>query len=440
MRQMFSRREFLRQTSAGVLLGGLLGRDLLAGTDPASWRKQSANDKLNLGIIGVQGRARANISGVKDENIVALCDVDANHLNKVKADFPKAEGYADFRKLLERTDLDAVVISTPDHTHAPAAAMALRLGMHVYCEKPLSHSVYEARTLAKIAANNKRVTQMGTQIHAESNYRRVVELIQANAIGGVKEVHVWCDKSWSNGRYSGGKTPVPENLNWDCWLGPAPERAYQEKIHPSQWRRYWDYGGGTLGDMGCHYIDLPFWALKLRHPDSVEAEGPPVHAEGTPNNLKVRWTYPARENMPAVTMNWYDGDAKPKILAEIPMPKDAKGFGSGVLFVGEKGMLVADYGRLRLLPEEQFKDFVRPPKTIADSMGHYNEWVHAIKNGGQSLCNFDYSGALTETVLLGNVAYRAGEKFSWDGANLKVINCPKAEALIRREYRKGWEL
>ena len=422
----------------------MLGRNVWAGTDPATWRKQSPNDKLNIGIIGVANRATANIGGVKGENIVALCDVDANYLNKAKADFPKAEGYADFRKLLERTDLDAVVISTADHTHAPAAAMAMRLGMHVYCEKPLTHSVHEARTLAKIAADNKRVTQMGSQIHAGSNYRRVVELVQANAIGGVKEVHVWCGKGWSNGRYSAESKPAPANLNWDLWLGPAPERAYQEKVHPANWRRFWDFGGGTLGDMGCHYMDLPFWALKLRHPDSVEAEGPPVHAEGTPDDLKVRWTYPARENMPAVTMSWYDGGAKPKILAEIPMREDGKGkkesWGNGVLFVGEKGMLLADYGRLRLLPDEQFKDFAPPPKTIAESMGHYNEWIHAIKNGGQSLCNFDYSGALTETVLLGNVAYRAGEKFGWDGANLKAINCPKADALIRREYRKGWEL
>jgi len=196
--------------------------------------------------------------------------------------------------------------------------------------------------------------------------------------------------------------------------------------------------------MGCHFMDLPFWALKLRHPDSVEAEGPPVHADGTPDDLRVRWTFPANGDQPALKFHWYDGGARPKILADIPMREDAKGkkesWGSGVLFIGEKGMLMADYGRYRLLPDEQFKDFKTPPKTIAESMGHYNEWFHAIKNGGQSLCNFDYSGALTETVLLGNVAYRVGQKFSWDAANLKPINCPKAEALIRRDYRKGWEV
>jgi len=434
-----TRRSFLSLTAAAIL-----GRSVWGGTDPASWRKQSPNDKLNLGIIGVSNRAKANIDGVKGENIVAVCDVDSKYLDGAKAAFPKAEGYADFRKLLERTDLDAVVISTADHTHAPAAAMAMKLGMHVYCEKPLTHSVWEARRLAQLAGENKRVTQMGTQIHAGGNYRRVVEIIQAGTLGPVKEVHVWCGKGWSNGRLITEAKPVPENLNWDLWQGPVAERTFQPGIHPANWRKFWDYGGGTLGDMGCHFMDLPFWALKLRHPDSVEAEGPPVHADGTPDDLRVRWTFPANGDQPALAFHWYDGGARPKIIAEIPMREDAKGkkesWGSGVLFIGEKGMLMADYGRYRLLPDEQFKDFKAPAKTIADSIGHYNEWFHAIKNGGQSLCNFDYSGALTETVLLGNVAYRVGEKFSWDAANLKPINCPKAEPLIRRTYRAGWEV
>jgi predicted dehydrogenase len=448
MRRMLqSRREFLKTTSAGMLLGGWLAGTqwtLGAGEDPASWRKQSPNDKLNIGIIGVNNRAKSNINGVKGENIVALCDVDSNYLAEAKKNFEKADTYSDFRKLLERNDLDAVVVSTADHTHAPAAALALRRGLHVYCEKPLTHSVFEARTLAELAAKNKRVTQMGTQIHAGGNYRRVVELVQSGAIGGVKDVHVWCGKGWSNGRLISEVKPAPANLDWDLWQGPVAARSFQPGIHPANWRKFWDYGGGTLGDMGCHYIDLPFWALKLRHPNTVEADGPPVHPEGTPDDLHVHWEFPAREEMPACSLHWYDGSARPKILADIPMREDAKGkkesWGNGVLFIGEKGMLLADYGRYRLLPDEQFKDFTPPEKSIPDSIGHYNEWINAIKTGTQSLCNFDYSGALTETILLGNVAFRAGEKFTWDAANLKPVNCPRAESFIRREYRKGWEL
>ena len=436
-----NRRDFLKRTGyAGAIFSGLFGRRVFGAPDP-NWRKQSPNDKLNIGIIGTANRASANIDGVKGENIVAVCDVDQNYLDAMLKKFPKAESYRDFRKLLDRKDLDAVVVSTADHCHAPASAKALRLGMHVYCEKPLTHSVYEARTVAKLALENQRVTQMGTQIHAERNYRRVVELVQSGAIGKVTEVHVWCGKGWADGRFIKEEKPVPANMDWDLWLGPAPQRSFQPGIHPANWRKFWEYGGGTLGDMGCHYMDLPFWALKLRHPDAVEAEGPPVHAEGTPQDLTVHWSYPAREEMPACTVSWYDGKSRPKVLSELKAkdPKEIK-YDNGVLFIGDKGMMLADYGRHKLLPEENFADFKAPPPTIPDSIGHYNEWIKAIKTGGTTTCNFDYSGALSEAILLGNVAYRVGQKFTWDAKELKAVNCAKAEELIRREYRKGWEL
>ena len=425
MRQSLNRRELLRGVAA-VGVASTFGSRLKAGP----------NEKLNVGIIGTSGRALGNIEGVEGENVVAVCDIDDRLLESAKQRFPKAETFEDFRKLIEMKGIDAVVISTTDHTHAPAAAMALRMGKHVYCEKPLTHTVYEARTIAKLAKEAKVATQMGTQIHAENNYRRVVELVKSGAIGPIKAVHVWCGKSWSGGERPKDNPPVPSYLNWDLWLGPAPERPYNSTYQPANWRRWWDFGNGTLGDMACHVMDLPFWALDLRHPTTVEAQGPPVHPETTPNWMAVKYEFPAIGDRPALTLNWYDGDKKPEILAEHKLP----GWGMGVLFVGEKGMLMADYSRRLLFPEADFKDFKAPEPTIPKSIGHHAEWISACKDGRPTTCNFDYSGALTETVLLGNVAYRVGQKLEWDAANLKATNCPEAEKYLRRDYRKGWTL
>ena len=448
MPKNISRRDFLKKSAVGgVLLSGLFSRAY--GGPNAEWRKQSPNEKLNIGCIGTANRAKADIDGVKSENIVALCDVDERYLETAGAQFPKAEKYRDFRKMLERKDLDAVVVATPDHIHAPAAVMALKLGMHVYCEKPLAHSVFEARTMARVALENKRVTQMGTQIHAGKNYRRVVEIIQSGAIGKVTECLVWCPKGWSGGRFIKSDKPVPANLDWDLWLGPAPLRAYQPGIHPAEWRRYWDYGNGTLGDMGCHFMDLPFWALKLRHPATIAVEGPAVNADGTGDSLSVHWTYPAREELPAVKISWFDGTAHPN-LGTIPnkngipvttnKDKKEQRWENGVLFIGDKGSLLADYDRYKLFPEEQFDGYTPPAPTIPDSIGHHAEWIDACKKGGSTTCNFDYSGALSEAILLGNVAYRTGKTIDWDAEQLKARGCPEADAFIQREYRKGWEL
>jgi predicted dehydrogenase len=321
--------------------------------------------------------------------------------------------------------------------------MALRMGKHVYCEKPLAHSVYETRLVTDTARQQKRTTQLGTQIHAGDNYRRVVELVQSGLIGQVGEVHVWVAVNYGKGLARPSDTPpVPETLNWDLWIGPAPMRPYHPCYHPKAWRSWWDFGCGGLGDFGCHYMDLPFWALKLKYPTTIEAEGPPVHPEQTSPGLTVRYEYPARADLPPAKMTWYDGGNQPVQLPDILAQNkvDPKGWRSGVLFVGDKGMVLANYGTHLLLPKDKFALVERPPKTIPDSVGHHQEWINACLQGTPTTCNFDYSGPLTETVLLGNVAYRTGEKIAWDAQNMKAINCPKAEAFLRCNYREGWSL
>lgn len=420
--RQLNRRAFIKGAAVlgtGVWLG--ISRGFAAG--------RSANDRLNIGIIGVGNRAAANISGVESENIVALCDIDEGFLRSAAEDYPKAKTYTDFRKLLEQPDLDAVVISTADHTHAVATLSALESGKHVYCEKPLTHTVQEARAVARAAAKHKLATQMGTQIHATSNYRRVVELIQSGAIGTVTEAHAFTHKSW--GGAAGTSRPVapqPKHIHFDLWLGPAPVRPYHSQYLPVNWRRWWDFGGGTLGDMGCHFLDLVHWALGLRHPISIHAEGPPPHPDTAPPWLIVHYEYPS------AMVHWYDGGKKPRLLTEGTVP-DWK---AGVLFVGSKGMLLADYTKHRLLPESKFEGFKAPARSIPDSIGHYNEWIQACKTGSPTTCNFDYAGALTEAVLLGNVAFRAGRKIQWDAANLQVTNDPAAMNFVARESREGW--
>ncbi len=431
----FNRRNFLKATGAGAAL-----------VSSGVWSEVAAEDskapsqKLNIACVGTANRAAASVSAVKGENIVAFCDIDQNYLDRTKKDFPDARRYNDFRELLEveKGKVDAVVVATADHTHAPASIRAINAGMHVYCEKPLTHTVEEARIVAEAATKKGLATQMGTQIHAGENYRQVVEMIQSGVIGDVTDVHVWVGKGWGGGeRPADGQKP-PATLSWDLWLGPAPERDYAAgRYHPAQWRRWWDFGQGTLGDMGCHYMDLPFWALGLRHPNKCEAEGPEVHPETCPLGLTVRYEFP--ESNPgkkggAVKLTWYDGNMIPKTVAGERVP------GSGVMFIGSKGKMFANYGSYRLFPRDKFEGYERPEPTIPRSIGHHAEWIKACKDGSPTTCNFDYSGALTETVLLGNVAYRTGKSLEWDAKALKATNCPEADKLIRKEYRKGWEV
>jgi predicted dehydrogenase len=435
-----SRRQFLIGT-------GLAGAGVcLAASGSAA--KMGPNEKIHIGVIGAAGRGRANIEGVLGDpgvEIVALCDIDEQHLDQTEkylSDVRKRpanlQRYYDWRRLVEQKDIDAVIVSTPDHHHALAAVAAMQRGKHVYCEKPLAHSVYEARMVRETYNKAKVATQMGTQIHATDNYRRVVELIQSEAIGPVKEVHVWCNRvGFPPGRTRPRETPpVPKHIHWDLWLGPAPERPYHDSYFGGcmVWEQWWDIGNGCLGDMGSHLIDLPFWALKLRQPTTVEAQGAYLSPETYPQWLVARWEHPATNERPGLTLHWYDGGQYPPSPPGIDLTK----WGIGVLFVGEKGQLVADYGRKILLPAEKFQGFAPPKETIPPSQGHYQEWLHACRTGAATLCNFDYSGMLVEHNLLATVALRVGKKLSWDPGSMKAIGCPEADPYIHPPYRKGW--
>jgi len=439
MSNLITRREMLRTATVAASVWTATGSLARAQAD-------SPNEKLNIAGIGVGGRGAGDVNGSAHENIVALCDVDEKRAAQTFQRYPKARQFKDFRKMLDEihNQIDAVVIGTPDHTHAPAGVMAMKLGKHCYCEKPLTHSVYEARVMAEVARENKLVTQLGTQIHAGTNYRRVVELVQSGAVGSVREVHVWLGANFggppkptdmSQPDAPTDTPPVPETLDWDLWLGPAAYRPYHPAYAPFSWRYWWNFANGQLGDFFCHYCDLAFWALKLRHPTIVEAEGP-VHPESAARWTIARQEFPARGDLPPVTLNWYNGGPYPAFAKERGLSQ----WRSAVLFIGSDGMLISDYGKHKLLPEEQFADFKRPEPFIPNSIGHHREWTEACKTGGPTTCNFDYSGALTEAALLCNVALRTGKKLNWDAKNLKAVGCPEADAFIQREYRKGWAL
>ncbi len=433
------RRRFL-QSSASLGAAGFFVNPLGAAEQPPK-----ANERIRVGIIGVAGKGGDNLNHVERSglaDVVALCDVDANRAAPVRQRFPNARFFDDYRRLIEMKDLQAVVISTPDHHHAFAALPALRARKHVYCEKPLAHSVQEVRLMMEAAAREKVVTQMGTQIHAGDNYRRVVEIVQSGALGAVTRVKVWCNSQVQAGFRVNTPQPLPRGLNYDLWLGPAPQQGYppfrtgnDTSVH-FHWRWWWQFGGGVLADMACHYMDLPHWALNLRHPTVVTATGRITHKGDNqmPDKMQVDYEYPARGPLPAVRLTWYHGVNGPDLDGKITHA----GYGSGVIFEGERGSLIANYGQHRFLQEP--RDFVRPRQTIAASIGHQREWLQAIRTGGTTTCNFDYSGALAETVLLGNVAYRAGGKLQYDGRTGRVTGNANAERYLRREYRKGWVL
>lgn len=439
MSNRLNRRQFVSQAG---LAGAVAG--LGATTAPAASffkrkaKELSPNDKLNIGVIGTANRALANLRGVGHENIVALCDVDENFLAAAAKEFPKAAKFSDFRDLIDHRGLDAVVVSTPDHTHAVATAAALKSGLHVYCEKPLTHTVSEAREIRNLAAGRPELaTQMGNQIHASNNYRRVVELIQNGVIGPVTEVHVWVGAEYPGTGAPTEIVPVPAHLHYDLWLGPAPYRPYHPVYLPFKWRNWWDFGGGTLADFGCHYMDLPFWALGLKQPKTVQSEGPAPHPNGPPEWQIVRYEFPSQAASPGVKLTWYQGKVRPPQFDQGLLPK----WGNGVLFIGSQGMLIADYGKHQLLPESVYAGFQPPPPFIPDSIGHHKEWTEACKHGGGTTSNFEYAGNLTEVVLLGNVSHRLGGKLlEWDPVKLRATNCPEADAFIQHEYRRGWRL
>lgn len=444
---MTSRREFAR-IAAGSMLTSL--------AMPAIVRGRNLNDKLRIAVIACGGRGAANLAGVASEEIVALCDVYEPAIDKAAQKHPKARRFTDFRKVYDHAnEFDAVVISTPEHTHALATLPALQLGKHVYCEKPLTRNIAEAR-LVRLAANKAGVaTQMGTQIHAGENYRRVVELIQSGAIGPVQEAHVWVSRAWgwqseeaaernkdivSVRERPEGSSPIPKGLDWDLWLGPAPERPFHEVYWPGpKWYRWWDFGNGTMSDLGSHWIDLPFWALELQAPLTVEAFGPEpkAHPELAPATMRAVYEYGQRGDLPPVRVCWYQGEDKPEIWKSGGIPK----WGSGVLFIGSEGrMLLSDYGKHLLLPEERFEGFQAPEPTLSRPSSQHAEWVEACKTGSPTGSNFEYAGWLTEANHLGNVAFRTGKKLEWDPENLRARNAPEADQFIRSEYRSGWSL
>ncbi len=463
MRRQTSRRDFLMNTTLAGVGFWVAGKSLLA-------QSKSPNEKLNIGIIGAGGKGLSDMEAVeKSDNIVALCDVDEKQAAKAREKQPQAKFYHDYRKLLEEEkSLDAVIVATPDHTHAPASLLAMKLGKHVYCQKPLTHDVYEARQMREAAAKYKVATQMGNQGSAESGLREAVEVIQSGALGPVHEVHVWSNRPiWPQGldrpsnEYGPCNSPIPSTLKWDLWLGTALRRPYVDDAYcPFKWRGWWDFVTGALGDMACHTANMPFRALKLEYPTSIEAESSGPTAESPPKWSIIRFEFPARGSLPPVKLTWYDGGKKPseevtKGLKLIDFRGGRKRKKpekieegqtipvSGCLVVGKEGMLFSpdDYGsKYFLFPEEKYGDFKPPAPSIPRSPGHYVEWIQAIKGGPPAYSNFDFAALLTETILLGNLAVRVGKRIEWDGPNMKSTNCPEAMKFVRREYSPGYSV
>ena len=439
-KQGLSRRRFLAGTTAATTLAIIPRHVLGAPGEP------SANNKLNIAAVGVGGMGSHDVRTVPTENIVAICDVDANHAANAAKPFPGAKIYTDFRKMLQtQKDIDAVMVATPDHNHAVVTMMALKMGKHVFCQKPLAHSVHEALEVAKAAKEAKVATQMGNQGQAGEGARLVCEYIRAGAIGKVAEIH-----SWSNRRPDisprgiprpKDTPPVPAHLAWDLWLGPAPERPYHPCYLPFRWRGWWDFGTGVLGDIGCHNLSAAFKALKLGWPESVEAcsthwNAPPeIKNETAPLASIVTYRFAAEGNRPEIVLRWYDGGMMP------PLPEEVRArnifVNDGTLIVGDTGMLLGH----QLLPEAKAKVFGKPPRVLPRSPGHYQEWVDACKGGNPAGSNFvDHAGLLAAVVLMGNIAIRTQEKLYWDAEKLQFKNSEAANQLLNPPYRQGWTL
>ena len=393
----------------------------------------SPNEKLNIACIGIGGRGGANVSALKGENLVALCDVDDERAGKTYDKFPNAKKFYDYRVMLDQMEkqIDAVVVSTPDHTHFHPSMAAMQLGKHLYCEKPMAHNVWEIRTMTDYAKQHGLATQLGCQRHALQVMHRSVELIKADAIGKVSSVHCWIGGERGMPKVPTSFPSVPKNVKWDLWVGPAKFRPYHPDYCPYGWRFWWDFGTGETGNWGCHILDIPFWALDLKYPSHVEASGPPLHQETTPKRMSSKMHFDEQD----VDLHYYHAKNGPPILKELGL--DGKGMNT--LFIGENGMLLTGFQNLKLLPQEQFADYKAPEKSIPDSPGFHQEWVNACKGGEAATCNFDYSGPLAETVILANTSYRAGGGFDWDATNLKASGNDQAARYIREEYRKGWE-
>ncbi len=473
-----------RMTRREFVGGALVAGSVIPGA-PAFLRGRNLNDKLNIAMIACGGRGLDNMNGdggrgrrtatggdaqaappsaptgIPAENITVLCDVNQSAVDAAAQRFPNAKKYTDLRKVFDNpNDFDAVMVSTCEHTHTIATYLALTHGKHVYCEKPLTHDIWEASLIRETAAKfPKLATQTGNQGHASPVRRQIKELIMAGAIGPVREVHVWAGRAWGlqsaesaqkfdqpHGFYNGiqiterfkEEMPVPPNISWDLWLGPAPARPFHATYLPGpRWYRWWDFGNGTMSDLGGHDNDVAFQVLDLTQPLTVEAVSPmgKAHPELAPATMTVTYEFPARGSAPPVKLVWHQGESKPPQWHEGVVPKSDR----AQLFIGDKGMLTTA-GGLKLLPEEQFKDYQMPPETLPRSPGHYNEWILACKGLAPAPgSNFLYSSWVTQSNHLGNVAYRVGKKLEWDYVNLRARNAPEADQFIRRPYRQGWE-
>ena len=422
--------------------------------------KLSPNERLNIAAVGIGGMGRANIDACATENIVALCDVDDKYAAHTFEAYPKAARYRDFRVMFDKEDknIDAVIVATPDHTHAVIAMAALRAGKHLYCQKPLAHSIAEVRKLTEAAREAGVQTQMGNQGHSSEQIRRLREWVQAGVIGEVREVHAWSDRPVGGDPWSDfpimkrpeETPPVPETLDWDLWLGPAKERPYHPIYCPLTWRGFWDFGTGALGDMGCHILDPAFWALDLGHPESVEATTthyePEVSSETFPRASIVRYRFPARGTMPPVNLTWYDGRLKPPIPDDFEPGRSLDS--NGAILIGSNGTALHGShgaGGLQFLPVDKMRDVKAPDKSLPRvpqrDGAHEQDWIRACKDGNPASSSFEYGGPLTEMVLLGVLAMRAKDrKLEWDPVNLRVTNDSKADALVNPPYRKGWTL
>ncbi len=447
MNKAISRRHFIAASSAAGLFT-ILPRHVLGHGHIAP------SDKLNIAGIGVGGMGNANLKQCAAENIVALCDVDFNYADKTFQEYPNATRYKDYRVMFEtQKDIDAVVIATPDHTHAVISLAAMQLGKHVYCQKPLTHDIYESRMLAKIAKETGVVTQMGIQGHSQEGIRLICEWIWSGAIGTVREVDAWCSLMYSPPGHASWSSPcterpteseaLPEGLAWDLFIGPASLRPYSHCYHPQVWRCWWDFGCGMMGDRGAHTLDSVYSALKLGYPTSIEGAGiVGGNEEVHPDKAVVTYNFPEREGFPPLKLTWYEGQEPPR-PTELEEGRELPPEG-GVLFKGEKGTIMCGVygGSPRLIPETAMQSFDRPEKRLPRiNVSHEQNWIDAIKLGGKADADFDYSGPLTELALLGNLAKRfPGRELQWDGDAMRVTNFEPANEWVKRPYRDGWSL
>jgi predicted dehydrogenase len=444
-RTAISRRSLLKNTAA-IGLFTIVPRNVLGGTD-----QTPPSEKLNIACVGVGGKGHSDATSLASQNIVAMCDVDDRYAAGAFNEFPQAKRYRDYRVMLEQQkDIDAVVVATPDHTHALIAVTAMKMGKHVFCQKPLTHTVEEAQIMARVAREMKVATQMGNQGQAEEGPRRIRELIEDGVIGAVREVHAWTDRPmqgafnvfWPQGVDQPGDTPaVPDHIDWNLWLGTAPVRPYHPAYHPTRWRGWLDFGTGSLGDMGCHILDPVFRTLKLGYPLSVQASCTRVNGETYPVASMVTYEFGARGDLPPVKVTWYDGGLKPTRPEELE-PGRQLGDG-GLLYIGDKGKLLDG----RLIPETKMQEYPLPPKRLPRSIGHYEEWVEACKGGQPAGSNFDFAGPLTEVVLMGNIALRLElreslkrQKLLWDADKKEFSNLPEANAFLKKTYREGFSI